>query len=79
MLSEHRNYSQSLLKFINFGFLGLVHNLSIRLIHFLVMGKNVAAGLGRSVNTHATSNDTLVLDDVQTSSAHKVIQGVSML
>ena len=34
MLPEHRNYSQSLLKFINFGFLGLVHNLSIRLIKF---------------------------------------------
>ena len=42
-------------------------------------GENAAAGLGRNVNTHATSNDTLVLDDVQTSSAHKVIQGVSML
>ena len=43
------------------------------------MVKNAAAGLGRNVNTHATSNDTLVLDDVHTSSAHKVIQGVSML
>ena len=43
------------------------------------MVKNAAAGLGRNVNTHATSNDTLVLDDVHTSGAHKVIQGVSML
>ena len=47
--------------------------------HFLVMVKNAAAGLGRNVNTHATSNDTLALGDVQTSSAHKVIQGFSML
>ena len=39
----------------------------------------VAAGLGRNVNTHATSNDTLALDDVQTASAHKVIQGFLML
>ena len=43
------------------------------------MVKNVAAGLGRNVNTHATSNDTLVLDDVHTASAHKVIQGVSFI
>ena len=43
------------------------------------MVKNAAAGLGQNVNTHATSNDTLALDDVQTSSAHKVIQGSLML
>ena len=43
------------------------------------MVKNAAAGLGQNVNIHATSNDTLVLDDVHGSSAHKVIQGFLML
>ena len=43
------------------------------------MVKNAAAGLGRNVNTHATSNDTLILDDVHRSSAQKVIQSFLML
>ena len=43
------------------------------------MVKNAAAGLGRNVDTLATSNDTLVLDDVHNSSAHKVNQGFLML
>ena len=36
------------------------------------MVKNAAAGLGRNVDTHATSNDTLVLDDVQKDKKDKI-------
>ena len=36
-------------------------------------GENAAAGLGQDVNTHATSEVTLVLDDAPQSRAHKVI------
>ena len=37
--------------------------------------RNAAAGLGKGVDTQATSIVTLVYDDGEQSRAHKVIQG----
>ena len=39
------------------------------------MVRNAATGLGQGVDTHATSNVTLVDDDGERPRAHKVIQG----
>ena len=43
------------------------------------MGEDAAAGLGRDVDTHASSYVTLVYDDGEQSRAQKVIMGFLML
>ena len=47
--------------------------------HFLLVVRDAAAGLGRDVDTHASSYVTLVYDDGEQSRAQKVIMGFLML
>ena len=46
--------------------------------HFLLVVRDAAAGLGRDVDTHASSHVTLVYDDGEQSREQKVIKGFLM-